>query len=344
MRDIAAEFTEYRDRFLGPIRELIDRVVRESGLGESSLSQMLDFHMQTGGKRLRAILPLMVGEALGEPPELLLPLGAACELIHNATLVHDDLQDGDRVRRGAPAIWTKFGEAQAINLGDALLYLAPLCLDYIEVSDRRRWVVARRIFRDVLQVIDGQEREFGLKGETATPEAYTKMVVGKTSGLFALPMAGAAELCGADQKIVSALAEAAGHLGVIFQIQDDILDLYGEKGRALPGGDIREGKISALVVAYGSVAQENEVQRLHEILRTDREETTDEDVAWAIRSIRATGALDLAMESITHRRGRILAMNELTTYPGVGELVEGMVDIFLRPIEGLFYESEVKDE
>ena len=82
-------------------------------------------HLSTGGKRLRARLAMETGVRLGAEGKEMVPWAAACELLHNATLVHDDLQDGDRVRRGHPTMWVKHGAAQAINAGD--LMLMPSC-------------------------------------------------------------------------------------------------------------------------------------------------------------------------------------------------------------------------
>ena len=102
---------------------LIREVVGEAVPPDSTLVGMLSYHMGTGGKRLRALLPLAVADALEAQPAQLVPFGAACELLHNATLVHDDLQDGDEMRRDQEAVWKRYGAAQAINLGDAMLYL-----------------------------------------------------------------------------------------------------------------------------------------------------------------------------------------------------------------------------
>lgn len=335
MTSVKARFGHFAEQYLPAILEIVDRVVRDADLEETSLAAMLDYQMDTGGKRLRALLPLMVADALGHPPQRVVPFGAACEVIHNATLVHDDLQDGDRLRRGQPAIWARYGASQAINLGDALLYLAPLCLEYLDVDDERRWQVASMTFRQVLGVIEGQELEFGLDVATSTHEDYVEMVAGKTSGLFALPVTGAALVCGADPAIVNALQRASQELGVLFQIQDDIVDLYGDKGRQRPGGDLREGKISALVIAFARRAPADEVGRLTAILETPRDETSDADVAWAIEQFRRRGALSDALETIAACRRRALAVEALNDHPNLEHLIDGLVDLFLKPIEDL---------
>ena len=122
----------------------------------------------------------------------MLPFGAACEMIHNATLVHDDLQDGDELRRGRPTVWRQYGMPQAINLGDAMFYYAVLLTQHTELSPARRDALITSVLNETLRVIDGQEQEFQLKvNGRPTMQAYLSMVEGKTSGLFALPIGGA---------------------------------------------------------------------------------------------------------------------------------------------------------
>ena len=115
--DLMTRFESLRGAWWPSIRAVMDEVMHESGVEGSLLRRMANYHMQSEGKRLRAILPLLVAEALGVDPGRVVPFAAACEMLHNASLVHDDLQDGDSIRRGQPAVWRKFGTPQAINLG-----------------------------------------------------------------------------------------------------------------------------------------------------------------------------------------------------------------------------------
>lgn len=339
-KEFRREFQEYREKYWPAVAEVVDRAVVDAGLEGTTLASMIAYQMNSGGKRLRAVLPLMMAEALGRSPVELVPFGAACELIHNATLVHDDLQDGDRTRRGEPAVWVKYGAAQAINLGDGLLYLAPRCLEYLEIEDSLRWSVTMEVLQQVLQVIDGQEREFALDFETATVNDYERMVEGKTSGLFAVPLVGAARIGGADEAMVTGLAEACGHLGGLFQIQDDVLDLYGEKGRETPGGDLREGKISALVLAFREIADGDDRARLGRLVNSDREAVEESEVQWAIEAFRSQGALQSVLEAIETRRQRARSVEGLDDYPKVRQFVDSMAELFLAPIAHLINESE----
>lgn len=311
----------------------IEAVFAQAVGADASLVAMSRYHMSTGGKRLRALLPLATAEALDVPAERLLAFGAACEMLHNATLVHDDLQDGDTLRRGNPTIWVEYGQPQAINLGDAMLYVTMLLVDELDMSVELRHRAMRRVALETLRVVDGQEREFALQSlDWPTSKAYFDMVEGKTSGLFALPVVGAAELCGAPDELLDALQEASRHLGVIFQIQDDVLDLYGEKGREAPGSDVAEGKISMLVVSALQHADKPDAQWLRELLRREREQVSSQDIQRAIALFESSGAVTSAFAEIDRRTALAVESPALKAHPGMHALIAGMVDVFMAPI------------
>jgi geranylgeranyl pyrophosphate synthase len=335
-RDIQARFRAASERWLPAILELIREIGLEGLERGSTLQAMSAYHFDTGGKRLRALLPLLVAEELGRDPVGMLPFGAACEMLHNATLVHDDLQDGDRLRRGRATIWARHGVPQAINLGDAMFYWALLLLGRLSATPEAREAAAGRLLRETLRVIDGQEREFLLKTSLdPRMEDYFSMVEGKTSGLFALPIAGAAELCGADPALVHALAEASRHLGVLFQIQDDLLDLYGEKGRGERGSDIGEGKRSVLVVHAMTHASPAARERLRAILDAPREATGPEEVAEALGILEETGSTRFAMAEIRRRRRASVEASGLRVHAGLHDLLGRVGDLMLHPISTL---------
>jgi geranylgeranyl pyrophosphate synthase len=257
-------------------------------------------------------------------------------MLHNATLVHDDLQDGDRYRRGVETVWHHFGTPQAINLGDAMFYYTLELVHRLQLPLGRREAAARRVLRETLRVIDGQEREFLLKQvERPTLADYFTMVEGKTSGLFALPMAGAAAVCGASGPIVRGLQEAARHMGVLFQIQDDVLDLYADKGRDARGSDIREGKRSILVVHALEHADDDEAARLREVLDKERESTTTEEVEEVITLLTRNGALAFALKEIESRRERARKVMQLVGDDQLTSVVTAMCDVFLEPIQSV---------
>jgi len=329
-------FRALRDQHWPEMEELIGRTMRTSTPPGSTLVEMCDYHLETGGKRLRALLPLLVGEALGTPSTRMVPFGAACEMLHNATLVHDDLQDGDMFRRGRMTVWNRYGIPQAVNLGDAMFYFAVLLTQQFEAPALRREQASKLLIAETLRVIDGQEREFHLKTQArVTLEDYFAMVEGKTSGLFALPMAGAAILCDAPEELSAGLAEAARHMGVLFQIQDDTLDLYGDKGREQRGSDIAEGKRSALVVHALEHASKSDAAWLRELLDRDRAATTQPEIDRAAALLIATGSRRFALKEMAARKARALAVPALAARPELQTLVRGMCDLFMKPIEPL---------
>jgi geranylgeranyl diphosphate synthase type II len=168
-----------------------------------------------GGKRVRPVLCLATGDAVGAPVENLLPAAAAVELVHSFSLVHDDLPalDDDAERRGAPSVWAQFGEATAILAGDALLAEAfRLALTYPTTA------VARELVDATLAMIGGQQLDLEGTGDLARLHSL------KTGGLF-----NASIMCGLWAAEVPQSEHApwrafAGELGLLFQIVDDLLD------------------------------------------------------------------------------------------------------------------------
>ena len=195
------------------IESYLDELALTPELGE--LAEPMRYALSGGGKRIRPVLCLATGEALGREPEELLPAAAAVELVHNFSLVHDDLPalDDDELRRGRPSVWAQFDEATAILAGDALLAEAVrLALSYPQVE------VARELVQATLGMIGGQQLD--LKGG-AELETLHRL---KTGRLFYASIACAlwvAELPERDQQPWRAFAE---ELGLLFQAVDDILD------------------------------------------------------------------------------------------------------------------------
>ena len=160
---IATSINELRTTYLPAIMRLLAAGPQEITPENSSLLEECAYQLGTGGKRLRAILPLVIAQALGEDPAKLVPFGAACEMLHNATLVHDDVQDGDDERRGAPTVWKRYGLPAAINCGDAMFYYALSLLYSLEITAEQKVELSTFFMRETLKVINGQELEFALQ-------------------------------------------------------------------------------------------------------------------------------------------------------------------------------------
>ena len=212
--------------------------------GLAALRTMAAHQFETGGKRLRALLtPALVGAAHGPLPAAV-AFGAAIECVHNGTLVHDDIQDGDRLRRGQPTLWTRHGIPQAINAGDALL-VAPLALVLRSeaIAPPLRLQLAALLSDALLETIRGQVADIGLRDlERPNLHDITAVHIAKTGPLFGACFVGAALLLGLDRDALAAARDLGRDIGLAFQVRDDLLDVLGEKGRGQPGADLREGK------------------------------------------------------------------------------------------------------
>lgn len=265
----------------------------------SPLREMAVYHYQTGGKRLRPLTAILAAKTVNPEisDEKILPWAVAVEMIHNATLIHDDLQDGDTMRRGQPTLWVRFSAAQAINCGDALFFLAGRILSSYEPQLRLR---LQQLQQDkTLAVIEGQSQEFALKAQLARPDfradvsEYEQMVMGKTSALFALPILGGALIAGASPKELLTAELSSRALGLLFQVQDDYIDLWGEKGRGSPGADLAEGKLSYPVIRALAAWEGEELAadraRLLRTLHFPRDATPKEDILWCIDRFASTG-------------------------------------------------------
>ena len=302
--------------------------VRERDL----LGRIVTAHLATGGKRVRARLALAAAYAFGQSGESLAPWAAACELLHNATLVHDDLQDGDRVRRGAPTTWALHGMPQAVNAGDLLLQLPYLAIDELDCEPGIKWQLARMIARRAAECVQGQSLEMELLGQRRFDRpTFDRMIAGKTGALMRLPVEGAALLAGFDAGTAAAIAEPFGWIGNLFQLQDDVLDLYGDKGRGAVGNDLREGKVSALVVEHLALVPED-TEWLTALLATPREQTAASDVLDAIVRFRASGALNAVIARIHRTRTCIEEAEWLCRFGSLHQLALDLIELTLRPI------------
>ncbi|MEM8961467.1 MAG: polyprenyl synthetase family protein [Acidobacteriota bacterium] len=304
----------------------------------SPLDRMTAYQLGTGGKRLRALLPLRIAEVLGYDPERMVPFAAACEVLHNASLILDDIQDGDSMRRGREAVWRHFGVSQGINVSIAMMYYAPLLVRRLDVSPELCERVLQIVLTKTLDVIRGQSLELSIRRAVpVTWGQYVEIVDGKTGGLLYLPIVGAAILSGASEATTVALGEAARHLAVLFQLQDDLVDLWGEKGRGRVGNDIREGKPSALVAFALARLSRDEALHLFQVLEQPRDETSDEDVAEIIVLFESCGARDRVLDEVIERRRAAISVLE---DPVLRDFVSELVALMTAPIAPLLHAHE----
>jgi geranylgeranyl diphosphate synthase type I len=204
----------------------------------------------SGGKAVRPALALLSAEVAGAPPETGLPGAVAVELVHNFSLLHDDLMDGDEQRRHRDTVWKVHGPAQAVLVGDALFALAGEILLEPGTHDASR--AARRLAVASRRLIDGQAQDISFEHrERVTVAECLEMEGNKTGALLACATSIGAVLGGADDRTADALESYGLHLGLAFQAVDDLLGIWGdpEATGKQTWSDLRQRKKSLPVVA-----------------------------------------------------------------------------------------------
>jgi geranylgeranyl diphosphate synthase type II len=209
MLDTQRHSTVFVDDVDAEIEQLISR-------GPKRVAEAARYHFAAGGSRVRAQLGLDAAAGSGLSRDACMSCALAPELLHNASLIHDDLQDGDRMRRGRPAVWSKYGKDIAILTGDFLISMA-----YATIAQHPKPAVALRVMHDTITMtISGQINDLG--ATQPPPEEYENVAASKSGPLLALPVRLA--LAAADMPGQNIATRVGRALSVTYQILDDICD------------------------------------------------------------------------------------------------------------------------
>ncbi len=254
---LPSAFTRFRDQIETEIKSL---VLEE----DFPLYRMMGYHMGwldeygeaaegESGKRIRPTLCLLACEALGGDVKTALPAAAAVELVHNFSLIHDDIQDGNSERHNRPTVWWVWGPAQAINAGDGMHALARLALlrqTDKGMSPERTLKAVGLLDQACLRLCEGQYLDLTYQERVdISQDAYFKMIDGKSAALISCAAELGAVMCSAEEPAAQAMAQFGAKLGLAFQIRDDILDLWGQQDTGKPlAGDILNKKKSLPIV------------------------------------------------------------------------------------------------
>jgi geranylgeranyl diphosphate synthase type I len=235
------DLSSYIAEFSPRIEEELQREVGLSkGPGLDETYRMLAYHMgwedentkpESHGKRIRPLLVLLTAIAAGGEWQDAMPAAIAVELVHNFSLIHDDIQDQSPVRHGRPTVWKKWGVAQAINAGDAMFTLAHLSILRLnETASPAVTLRASRMLQEsCLALTQGQYLDLAYEArDNLHLDAYWRMVRGKTAALLSTCGALGALVAGADEEVIEAYRSFAEHLGLAFQVLDDILGIWGD--------------------------------------------------------------------------------------------------------------------
>jgi geranylgeranyl diphosphate synthase type I len=252
----------------GRYREDIEAELKSLILEQSlPLYRMMAYHMgwlddqgdtagaveAEAGKRIRPTLCLLTCEALGGELRPALPAAAALELVHNFSLIHNDIQDGTPDRHHRPSVWWVWGPAQGINAGDGMHALARLSL----LRQTEKGMPSEKALRAVatldtacLRLCEGQYLDLTYQERVdISQDAYFQMVEGKTAALMSCAAELGALMASADEEAIQAMARYGQKLGLAFQIRDDILELWGGESTGVPlAGDILNKKKSLPII------------------------------------------------------------------------------------------------
>ncbi len=257
--DLAARGARYRPAVVAEMRAIV-------GDRPDALFAWMRYHLgwedadgravpRAGGKMMRPVALLLAHELCGGAVDTALPAAAAVELVHNFSLLHDDVEDMSETRHGRPTLWTFAGVPQAINTGDGMFTVARLAMFRLldrGVPAERVLAAMRELDATCLRLVHGQslDIDFERRHEVSRAE-YLEMTAGKTAAMFSAPFALGAILAGAATDRVEAFRRFGHHVGLAFQAVDDVLGIWGDPavtGKPV-GDDLRQRKMTLPVIA-----------------------------------------------------------------------------------------------
>lgn len=275
--------------YLGQVDEIFSK---EQFITEPcELYEPIDYTLRLGGKRIRPTLLLAANAMFGGDPVTVRGAALGIETFHNFTLLHDDLMDRSPLRRGKPTVYTKWGDNTAILSGDTMFALA--WRYFLRQPSPRLQEILQCFNETAIEVCEGQQKDMNFENMTLDEVnigSYMDMIRQKTAVLLAGALKIGALYAGANQADVRALYDFGIHLGLAFQIQDDLLDGYGDTAvfGKKTGQDIRDNKKTFLPLTAMKLCNENQRIELHSLFSgkiTDEEER----VRWVIAIYDAVG-------------------------------------------------------
>jgi octaprenyl-diphosphate synthase len=231
----------------------------------SAITEISDYLREGGGKRIRPSLLLLAARALGYSGKGMIRLGAVVEMVHTATLVHDDIIDAADTRRGRPSTNHTWGSSKCVLVGD-WLYMQAFRIALSE----RKFRVLELLIGLTQQMVEGELMQMEKLGEPISESQYNDLIYRKTACLFEVSMRLGATIAGADRPLEDALGEYGRRLGLAFQVVDDVLDLTASEqvlGKPV-ASDLREGKATLAVIhALENGILHSDRAKIHTVLR-----------------------------------------------------------------------------
>jgi geranylgeranyl diphosphate synthase, type II len=249
------------------LKKLVNKAILNLSYNEEAekLNDPVKYILSIGGKRLRPVLALMSCNLFSDTIDEAVMPATGIEVFHNFTLVHDDIMDHAPVRRNLPTVHSKWNLNQAVLSGDVMAFIANEC--FLQTPPRHLLKVFKVFNKAAIEVCVGQQLDIDFEKSTiVSHEEYLRMIELKTAALIAASAKVGAIIGGADDKDAEILYEYGRNLGLAFQIQDDLLDIYGDIkvfGKIL-GGDIISNKKTFMLVKAMELASVEQAKILHE--------------------------------------------------------------------------------
>jgi geranylgeranyl diphosphate synthase type I len=303
-------FDQFARSWLPPLEAEMRSLLGKQQTPFAPFYGMMNYHMgwmnedfQPGnfaaGKRIRPLLCLMACDAVGGEVEQAVPAAASIEILHNFSLVHDDIEDGDEMRRHRRTMWNVWGVPQAVNAGDgmfAIAYQAMLRLPERGVSAATTVSALDRFTCTCIMLTEGQYLDISFEHRLdVTVDEYVQMIGGKTGALLAASLAIGALVGGASEEIGEALHRFGFNIGLAFQIRDDVLGIWGDPsvtGKAAGNDLLRQKKSLPLLYALNHPAAGPQLQKLWSYTISSKQ------LPGALDLLATAGARDFAEEKV----------------------------------------------
>ena len=267
----------------------------------NQLYEPIAYHMALGGKRVRPVLVLMACDALGGEEDVALDAALGVEMFHNFTLLHDDVMDNADVRRGKPTVHRRWNSNTAILSGDTMLTLAT---QFIARTGNK--AVMDLFNKTAIEIYEGQQWDMDFEDRNdVTVDEYINMIRLKTSVLLGCALKTGALLADGTEEDCDTLYEAGVNMGLAFQLQDDLLDVWGDPktfGKEI-GGDIMNNKKTFLLINAMQLATGDDADELRHWLN-DPYTTRDDKVPAVTALYERLGVRQLAQDAIAEYNAR----------------------------------------
>ncbi len=327
-KNIDTNFFE-KNKFLKDLKK-VESLMVSMVCDDSWMGHCAKYHLQSGGKRFRAILALLAAKIFGLNKQSSINVAVCCEFIHNASLIHDDLQDRDLLRRGQPTIWSRFGDHSAINLGDYFISASFEAITKCQVDPEYKCLAVEELSNIIKQTVKGQSNEIlGRSDFHSKMHDYESTSRAKTGSLLSLPVKLVMLLKGyknCGKNFLIPLYET----GLAYQIQDDISDFIGVKDRGLPGRDLKEGKMNVLIMHYIENATPGEKFLLQQFLKKRFDSISEEEISHWIIQIRNKGGLESSLKHLKKIASKAIKLSEIN--PKLNMIVKFVINRTLNRI------------